>query len=212
MTGIDFFEDYEEELRGEHGEPGERIFTVSGLTGTGTSTIAAFLAEEYGLDHVDAGDFFRGKAEEYGMSIEEFDSEASRIEEEEDVDFDVQWDRTVLRYAFTRDDIVLEGRLTGAVLQDLATVRVWVECDTRTVAERLKEDTREDKAESIGGQTVEDIEEYVRRRNGKQLERYREKYGVDPTDRDFYNVVIDNSQSLQQVKAELKGKVEEVLR
>ncbi|MFB6077058.1 MAG: AAA family ATPase, partial [Candidatus Nanohaloarchaea archaeon] len=138
MTGIPRFAEYESDLRAEHGSPGDRIVTVSGFTGVGTTTVASILADAFDLERIDAGDFFREKAREHGMTIDEFDSEAARIEEEQDVDFDLMWDRTAMKHAFTDDDIVLEGRLTGALLQDIAAVRVYVECDPRTVAERMR--------------------------------------------------------------------------
>ncbi|MDY6769280.1 MAG: cytidylate kinase family protein [Candidatus Nanohaloarchaea archaeon] len=201
MTGVPFFDEYEQELREKHGEPGDRIVTVSGLTGVGTGTLSAFLAEELGLEHIDAGQFFRRKAEEHGMSIDEFDSEAERIEEEKGVDFDEEWDRTALRYAFTRDDLLLEGRMTGALLEDVAAVRVWVECDTETVANRIAD--RDNPAEDLADLSMDDLAAYIRERNREQLKRYRKKYGVDPTDRQYYNVVIDNSRALDTVKDEL---------
>lgn len=209
MTGIPFFEEYEQELRAEHGDPAERLVTVSGLTGVGTGTMAAFLAEELGLEHVDAGQFFREKAEEYGMSIDEFDAEAGRIEEEQDRDFDTEWDRTALRYAFTRDDLLLEGRLTGVLLQDIAPVRVLVTCDVETVAERIGE--RDNPAEHLAGMDTAELVDYVRQRNQEQLERYREKYGVDPTDEQYYNVVIDNDRDIDAVQDELLETVTQLL-
>ncbi len=205
MTGIPFFEDYEAQLRKEYGEPGDRIVTVSGLTGVGTGTLAAFIADEFDLDHIDAGQFFREKAAEYGMSIDEFDAEADRIEEEEDVDFDEEWDRTALRHAFQTDEVLLEGRLTGVLLEDIAPVRIWVTCDTATVAERIAD--RDNPAEDLQGMAVEDLESYVESRNQEQLRRYREKYGVDPTRERYYTLVIDNSGSLDGVQSEIRDAV-----
>ncbi len=207
MTGIPRFADLEEELRDAHGAPGDRIITVSGFTGVGTSTIAAFLADHYDLEHVDAGQFFREKAAEHGMTIEEFDSEAARIEEEQDIDFDLEWDRTVLRTAFQEDGLVLEGRLTGVLLDGIAPVRVYVECDPATIAERMQ--GRESAAESIDDDA--DVRAYVEERNRKQLARYREKYGIDPRDHDFYNVVIDNSRDLAAVQQELVRRIDPLL-
>lgn len=210
MTGIPFFADEADALREAHGAPGDRIVTVSGFTGVGTSTIASIVAEAFDLEHVDAGAFFRAKAEEHGMTIEEFDSEAAEIEAETGVDFDVEWDRTVLEYAFTRDDLVLEGRLTGALLSDIAPVRVYVTCDPETVAERMR--SRESAAESIPDDAdADDLAAYVRERNRKQLARYEEKYGIDPRDRSFYNIVVDNSRDLETVRAEVVERVGELL-
>lgn len=206
MTGIPRFEDLEEELREEHGEPTGRIFTVSGLVGVGTSTIAAFIADEFGLDHVDAGQFFREQAAERGMSIDEFDRTLQEIEEKEGVDFDVEWERHVLERAFERDDVVFEGRLAGVLLRDIAPVRVWVECDTSTIAGRL--DDRDTTAERIPSDaTLDELEGYVETRNEELMARYRDKYGVDPREPEHYNVVVDNSRALDVVEGELLEKI-----
>lgn len=198
MTGVPFFEDYEAELREEHGAADGQVVTVSGLVGVGTSTIASFLADRLDFSHEDAGQFFRDKAAEYGMDIREFDERQEELEAEHGIDFDVMWDRTALRYAFTRDGIVLEGRLTGAIIADLAPVRVWVTCDEEVAARRIKD--REDLS-------LEAAREYIRTRNAEVLERYQEKYGVDPRDDRFYNVTIDNSGSREAVKETLIEKV-----
>ncbi|MDY6766463.1 MAG: cytidylate kinase family protein [Candidatus Nanohaloarchaea archaeon] len=209
MTGIPRFTGHEAELQEEHGQPGDRIVTVSGLTGVGTGTLASFLADEFALTHVDAGQFFREKADEFGVSIDELDARQAELEAEHGIDLDTAWDRTALRYAYTRDDLLLEGRLTGALLQDIAAVRVWIECDTATVAERIAD--RDNPAEDLQGRDAEELEAYVRQRNHEQLERYRSKYGVDPTDTRFYNVVVDNSRELSTVQEELREQVADLL-
>ncbi|MDY6761889.1 MAG: cytidylate kinase family protein [Candidatus Nanohaloarchaea archaeon] len=209
MTGIPFFTDYESELRSEHGTAGNRLVTVSGLTGVGTGTLAAFLADEFGLEHIDAGQFFREKAEEYGLPIDELDARQEELEAEHGVDLDTAWDRTALRYAFEKDDVLLEGRLTGVLLQDIAPVRVWVECDAETVAQRIAD--RDNPAEDLQGKDVDDLVTYVETRNQEQLQRYRDKYGIDPTDKQYYNVVIDNSRALDTVKQELRAEVSDLL-
>ncbi|MDY6768832.1 MAG: cytidylate kinase family protein [Candidatus Nanohaloarchaea archaeon] len=210
MTGIPFFEEDEAELREAYGAPGDRIVTDSGLVGVGTSTIAGSIADAFDLEHIDAGQFFREQAEKRGMSIDEFDRRLQEIEAEEDTDFDIEWDRHVLEQAFQQDDIVFEGRLTGAVLQDIAPVRVWVECDTATVAERLQE--RDTTAERIPADaTVADLEAYVERRNEELMARYMDKYGIDPRDTAYYNVVIDNSGELDAVQQELQERVADLL-
>lgn len=212
MTGIPRFEADEQELRNEHGEPGTNIVTVSGLTGTGTSTLAGFLADEFDMERFDAGQFFREQAAKRGMDIQEFDDKQPEIEEEEDIDFDLEWDCTALRYAFTKDKFVLEGRLAGALLHGIAPVRVWVECDPVTVAERLT--SHEDdgsRAADRDGMTVAEATAYVKERNENVMQRYKDKYDIDPTKEEFYNVFIDNSQPLDVVKQEIAAKVRDVL-
>ncbi|RLF75681.1 cytidylate kinase, partial [Thermococci archaeon] len=48
------------------------VITVSGLAGSGTTTLCRNLAKYYGFKHVYAGLIFRQMAEEMGMSLPEF--------------------------------------------------------------------------------------------------------------------------------------------
>lgn len=202
MTGIPRFESVEEQLREQHGTPGDRIFTVSGLAGVGTSTVATFLANEFNLERINAGDFFRQKAKEYDMSLQEFDKRTEELEKRENTDFDLEWDRTALEYAFTKDNILLEGRIAGALLADIAPVRVKVTCDTDVAAKRIHR--REDLS-------IEEAEKYLTVRNQEVLQRYQDKYGINPRDDQYYNVVVGNSQSFDRVKEELVEQVQTVL-
>jgi cytidylate kinase len=201
MTGIPRFVEYESELRDQYGDPGSTIFTVSGLTGTGTTTVATVLCDRFDLDHVNAGEFFRNLADEFDMSLQEFDGRTEAIEEREDRDFDLEWDRTALKYAFTRDNFILEGRLAGVLLKDIAPVRIKVTCDPAVIAERVH--SRED-------MSVAAAKEYVQTRNQEVLARYREKYGVNPRKDDHYNLVIDNSDSFDAVKDTLFNRIQAI--
>ena len=46
--------------------------TISGLPGSGTTTVAKLLAERLGYKLISAGDVFRKLAMERGMTLEEF--------------------------------------------------------------------------------------------------------------------------------------------
>lgn len=203
MATIPFFREHERRLREEHGPPSNAIFTVSGFTGAGTSTVVELLQEAYDLDHVYAGQFFRDKAEEYGMTIEEFEKATAQIEEEEGVDFDVMWDKQALEYAYIRDRFILEGRMAGALLQDIAPVRIFVKADPDVVAERIME--RE------GFDTVERARDYLETRIDDVLERYQDKYGIDPREERFHNIIIDNSGSLDTLRETVLARVQEEL-
>lgn len=200
MTGIERFEDYERKLRQEYGSPGDNIFTISGLSGAGKSTLGSLLAEEFRLKLMTSGKFFREHAKKRGMTIEEFDERAQEIEEEEDVDFDLTWDRKVLESSFKEDGVVFDGRLTGIVLYGIAKVRVLVTCDIDTRARRVAK--RE-------GVSEEEAREMVESRDEEIIKRYRKKYNVEIKNHDYYNVIIDNSAPLEEVREKLMEKVDE---
>lgn len=201
-TGIPRFEAYSKELREKHGKPEGLVVTVSGLSGVGSSTVADFIADRYELDKIGAGAFFRSEAKKRGMDIYTFREKQDEIEEEEGVNFDLQWDKRALRYGFTRDDLLLEGRLTGALLEGIAPVRVLVICDAKTIARRVSE--REDKSYK---KALKDIKE----RNENDIEIFQNKYGVDPRNRKYYTHIIDNSGTLEETRNQIRRKLDPVL-
>lgn len=200
MTCVERLEDYEDKLREEYGSPGENIVTVSGLVGVGSSTVAEILSEELGLEHVSSGQFFRRKAEEKGMKLTEF-FEKHR-EPEDAPDPDLMWDRRALNLAYTKDDLILEGRMTGPLLCDIAEARVLVVCDEEVASERLAD--RE-------GMDLEEAGKKLRKRNSQDIKTYRRKYGIDVKDEKYYNVVIDNSGTLERTRKNTLEKVKQRL-
>ncbi|MFP4045747.1 MAG: (d)CMP kinase [Candidatus Aenigmatarchaeota archaeon] len=201
MTGIEKFEEYERKLRENH-QPGEMIFTVSGLPGRGKSTLARFLADEFNLNLFTAGDFHRQEAGKRDLSIGEFMEQIDEIEEREGVDFDLKLDKKILETAYKNDKIVFDSRLAGILLQDVADIRILVECSIENVAERVAQ--RE-------GWTKEEAREHIEERARVERRRYKEIYGVDLTDRKYYNIVIDNSGPLEETEKELLEKVKQKL-
>jgi len=152
--------------------------TVSGLPGSGTTTLAEALSSRFDLEHVSSGDVFRAMARERGVSLAEF----GRIAEE-DPEIDREIDERQCEIARERDDIVLEGRLSGWMAED-ADLRVWLAAPVDVRAERVAE--REE-------QTVEEARAEIEDREASEAKRYREIHGIDIGDLSVYDLVIDTS-------------------
>lgn len=198
MTSIKKFQELENRLRKKYDFPGKSIFTVSGLSGSGTSTIAKFLAEEFKLELKSGGEFFREEARKRGLTINEFLDRTEEIKEKENLDFDLLWDKKVLKLAFKEDELLIESRLAGAILYKLVPIRIYVSCNQEIVAERVAERENLSKEEALKS---------VKERDEENIKRYKKKYDVDPTDKKYYNVVVDNSGSLENTKDKLINKV-----
>ena len=152
--------------------------TVSGLPGSGTTTLAEALSSRFDLEHVSSGDVFRAMARERGVTLAEF----GRIAEE-DPEIDREIDERQREIARERDDVVMEGRLSGWMVED-ADLRVWLAAPLEVRAERVAD--REE-------QTVEEAQDEIEKRQNSESRRYREIHGIDIGDLSVYDLVIDTS-------------------
>ena len=153
------------------------LITISGLPGSGKTTVARLVAEQLGLEHVYAGDLFRRQAAARGLSLEEY---ARRAETDHSIDraLDEQ-----MQARAARDEAVLEGRL-AAFMADAArrpALKVFLDAPERVRAARIV--ARE------GGAAEARLQE-TQAREASDARRYREIYGFDYHDRSRYDLVL----------------------
>lgn len=172
-TYVKKLEDFEKQL--DLKKEGLTI-TVSGLSGSGKSTIGKAIAKAFGLELKSMGDVFRDSAKEKGISIEEFSK--SRSEET-----DILLDKKTLEFA-KKGNVVLIGRLTAWVAGDNADVKLWVDCDKQTRIKRVA------KRENI---SEEEAKRRIEERDTADAERYSELYGIDVNDKGVYDILFDNT-------------------
>ena len=155
------------------------LITISGPPGSGKSTVAAAVAERFGLDHVSGGDVFRSLAADRGLSLAEFNALA---EEDDAIDRDL--DRRLRETARDRDDVVLESRLSGWMAGEHADLKVWLDAPLSVRARRIAE--REDL-------DVDRAREETEAREASERSRYREYYGIDFGDRSIYDLALNTA-------------------
>lgn len=156
------------------------LVTISGLPGSGTSTLARAVAEALGLDHVDGGQVFRALAAERGHDVHSFGAVA-----EADPSIDVELDGRLAQRG-AQGHVVLESRLAGwiAANEGLPALRVWLACDD---AERDRRVAGREGAEATEAAAQN------RRREASEAQRYRDYYGIDITSMDPYDLVLDST-------------------
>ena len=152
------------------------LLSISGLPGSGTTTVAKLLAEHYGVDLVNAGDVFRGLAKEHGMTLAEFGALA-----ESDASIDVEIDERQKEIASTRDNIILEGRLAGHMAEK--ALKVWIKAPVNVRVKRIS--GREDAPVDIM------LDETIKREASEAV-RYKEIYEIDIDNMSIYDLVIDS--------------------
>ncbi len=156
------------------------LVTISGLPGSGTSTLARRVADALALDHLDGGQVFRSMAAEQDVGLAAFGARA-----ESDPAIDLELDARLAGRG-AAGDVVLESRLAGwiATHEGLAALRVWVACDADERARRVagREGTDPDRARGENDA-----------REASEAQRYRSYYGIDIADLAPYDLVLDST-------------------
>lgn len=173
----------------EHQYP---LVTISGPPASGTSTLSERLAEELNYEIINGGDIFRRMAEERGLTL----SELTELSEEDDsidkeldarlediIDAHVEGERTP-----DGEGLIIESRLAAFHADGRADLSVHLHAPLDVRVARI--DGR--------NETVDDLA----RREQSEAERYKEYYGIDITDRSVYDVIIDTSETSEDVMVE----------
>ncbi|TAJ45249.1 (d)CMP kinase [Methanofollis fontis] len=151
--------------------------TISGPPGSGTTSLARYLATRHGYRTISAGEFFRALAAERSMSLGDFGRLA-----ESDPSVDKLIDARQKETAESSDDIIAEGRLSGWMVEN-ADIRIWlaasIECRTGRISSRDGEDEAAARL-------------HTEERQACERARYRTYYGIDIDDLSVYDLVLSS--------------------
>ena len=152
--------------------------TVSGLPGSGTTSLSRYLAQRHGFEMISAGEVFRQLAKEHNMELAEFGRLA-----EEDSSYDKMIDARQKEIAESRDNILVEGRLSGWMVPG-ADLKIWlfapIDCRIKRIVFR--------------DQVVDETSAMQLTLEREQCEagRYRTYYDIDINDLTAYHMVLNS--------------------
>jgi cytidylate kinase len=154
--------------------------TISGLPGTGKTTVAKLLEERLGLRYVYSGELFREMAKKQGMSLEEFGAYCEKHRE-----IDEELDRFQLE-VLRKGNVILEGRISGwlAYRNNIPAIKVLLETDIGVRASRI---VKREQGE------IEKRKKEILRREKSEATRYKKYYDIDVYDTSIYDVIVDVS-------------------
>jgi len=173
--------------------------TISGMIGSGKTTVCRMLGDMLGYRTVISGLVFREMAKELGMSLEEFGDLA-----EQDPKYDRLIDQRLLDVAKSEDNVILEGRLAGQMLRRNSIPAFCIFLDAPL----------EVRVERVSGREGVDMRaamDEMRSREASEVLRYRKFYDIDVTDRSIYDMVIDTgSLTPEQVVESIVSRIRSV--
>ncbi len=167
--------------------------TISGLSGTGTSTVGKLLATELGAVFMSGGNIFREMAEELGMSVYEFDEYVKTHPE-----YDEQLDARQKKFGEENNNFVFESRLAWFFIPD--SFKVKLECE---LAERVRR---------IGEREEGNLDELRKKtlaREATYTPRYNKLYGIEDwhADENFDLIIDATSISQAEIVDIIKNKL-----
>jgi cytidylate kinase len=168
-----------------------KIITLTGDLGSGKSTVSAILKKELGFGYIYTGDILRRIAERHKMSVLELNKYAETHPE-----IDEEVDNTFKNLA-DAENLIIDSRLAWHFLPD--SFKVFLTVHPNVAAARVFEDTMRSNEKYS---SKEEALTYLNNRKQSELKRYRYLYGIDYTDVNNYDIIVDTSDITPEEVAE----------
>jgi cytidylate kinase len=152
--------------------------TVSGLPGSGTTSLSRYLQERLRFEMISAGEVFRALAEEHNLDLAGFGKLA-----ESDPAFDRMIDERQAEIARSRDNIIVEGRLSAWMVPE-ADLKIWLTAPITCRVKRIVFRDHVADEETAQRITIE--------REACEALRYRSYYNIDINDLTPYHLVLNS--------------------
>jgi len=170
--------------------------TVSGIVGSGKTTISKMLSERLNLESYSVGKMMRDMAVELGKSLQEFTEDAKTDKE---IDFELDRRQRALN---SGEGFVMDSRLGFYFIPD--SFRVFLKVDMVEAARRIFNANRSE-------EKYKDLDEcldYLKKRVETEKIRYKQCYDIDFPCEDKFDLVIDTTdKSPGEIVGEILDKV-----
>ena len=158
--------------------------TISGDLGSGKSTVAQELIENFGFKKFSTGEYQRKMADRMGMSTLELNQFAETHPE-----IDKEIDGKLSEEGRKDGNIIFDSRMAWHFVEK--SFKVYMKCDIDIAVKRVCEDENRGNVENYN--CCIEAEKLISNRRASELRRYMQKYGVDILDFNNYDLVIDSS-------------------
>jgi len=160
---------------------------ISGLSGTGKTTIGRKLAKLYGLKYISGGDALKEKARKLGYNVDEHgwwegpEGRAFLKLRLKDPKFDKEVDAWLIQKA-REGGFIIDSRTLSHLFGEGLDIKIWLLASERTRAERIaKRD----------GISLQEALMAVREKDERTREIYKRAYGFSMDDLSPYDLIVD---------------------
>ncbi|MGB9630394.1 MAG: (d)CMP kinase [Candidatus Methanodesulfokora sp.] len=162
---------------------------ITGLTGSGKSTLGKKLAKELGLKYVSGGDLLKqiiaGEKAGYAGWWETEEGEKAMNKRKEREEYDREVDRRLLEIMEKEENVLVDSWTASYLYKKRDAVKIYLKAD---IEERAKRVSRRD------GISVEEAKEAIEKKDRSSIELYDRLYGFR-LDEDLtpFNLVLDTT-------------------
>ncbi len=160
------------------------IITISGIAGSGKSTVAKLLAKKLHYKHYSIGDFMREIAKERGLGL----LELSRLAEK-DRSVDEELDKRQIELGKKEDNFVIDSRLGFHFIPK--SKKIFLDVDMAEASKRIFKERREHEQYK----DIQDSIEKIKTRIGSEDKRYKGYYDIDYKDKSNYDIIVDTTKT-----------------
>jgi cytidylate kinase len=154
----------------------KKIFTISGLHGTGKTSVGKRLAELLSIRYYSTGKAFRELAKEFNLSLEDFTKYV-----EQNPQIDKILDQKIINIA-SEGNILIDSQLGGKILENTAEFSILLTCPLEIRVKRM--------AERDNSSYEEKLKETIFRERS-EFQRFKSLYNIDLKDKKQVNKIYD---------------------
>lgn len=174
------------------------IITISGMPGSGKTSVAKYLAKKLKFKHYSVGDFMREMAIDNKVSLKDLSKLAEKKE-----DIDKALDEWQINLGRTKDNFVIDSRLGFYFIPNSFKVRLDGDVEER--ARRISQDKRQGEKKY---DSLEQAKEYILSRQKSEKKRYKKYYNLDYENKNNFDIVVDTTNiSISEVGEKIIGEL-----
>lgn len=161
------------------------IISISGDLASGKGSASEVLMEKLGYGIYRNGEYFRKLAKEYNMTLSEFGDYVAKHPE-----IDIEIENSAKEYAKENDNFIIDARLGWYAVPE--SFKVYLKVDINEAAKRAYNDQKRKDLENFS--SMEEHKKALIERTDVENGRYLKLYGVDRTDMNNYDLVVDTTE------------------